>query len=109
MTTSSLDAAAHLRALIACRSVTPEDGGAQAYLADALAGAGFTVERMTFSAPGTPDVDNLFATIGSGAPHLVFAGHTDVVPPGDEARWSHPPFARRDRRRRRSTAAARST
>ena len=62
-------------------------------MADVLAGAGFAVERLTFSAPGTPDVDNLFATIGSGAPHLVFAGHTDVVPPGDEARWSHPPFA----------------
>ena len=58
-----------------------------------MAAAGFAVERLTFSAPGTPDVDNLFATIGSGAPHLVFAGHTDVVPPGDEARWSHPPFA----------------
>ena len=92
MTTSKLDAAAHLRALIACRSVTPEDGGAQAYLAEALTGAGFTVERMTFSAPGTADVVNLFASIGSGAPHLAFAGHTDVVPPGDAARWTHPPF-----------------
>jgi succinyl-diaminopimelate desuccinylase len=49
--------------------------------------------RKTFSEPGTPDVDNLFATIGSGAPHLVFGGHTDVVPPGDEAGWRHPPFS----------------
>jgi succinyl-diaminopimelate desuccinylase len=87
------DPAAFARALIACRSVTPVEGGAQAYLADVLAGAGFSVARKTFSAAGTPDVDNLFASIGSGQPHLVFAGHTDVVPPGDEAGWSHPPFA----------------
>jgi succinyl-diaminopimelate desuccinylase len=87
------DAATHLKALIACRSVTPADAGAQAYLAGVLAGAGFAVEPLSFSAPGTPDVANLFATIGSGAPHLVFAGHTDVVPPGDEKRWTHPPFA----------------
>src|SRR5665213_2326400 len=87
------DAAAHLRALIACRSVTPADDGAQDYLAGVLGEAGFRIERLTFSAPGTPDVHNLFATVGSGAPHLVFAGHTDVVPPGDETRWRHPPFA----------------
>ena len=87
------DAASHLKALIACRSVTPDDGGAQAYLAETLAAAGFTVERLTFSAPDTPEVANLFATIGTGAPHLAFNGHSDVVPPGDEARWSHPPFA----------------
>jgi succinyl-diaminopimelate desuccinylase len=87
------DATAHLKALIARRSITPKDDGAQTYLADTLKAAGFTVERMTFSAPDTPDVENLFATIGSGAPHLVFAGHTDVVPPGNEAGWTHPPFA----------------
>jgi succinyl-diaminopimelate desuccinylase len=57
-----------------------------------LDGAGFHVERLTFGEPGTADVANLYATIGSGSPHLVFAGHTDVVPPGDESRWSHPPF-----------------
>jgi succinyl-diaminopimelate desuccinylase len=87
------DAASILKALIACRSVTPADAGAQAYLAEVLTLAGFTVTRLTFRTPGTSDVENLFATIGTGAPHLVFAGHTDVVPPGDEARWSHPPFA----------------
>ncbi len=91
--TKTFDPAAFLKALIACRSVTPADGGAQGWMADVLAQAGFAVERLKFSAPGTPDIDNLFATIGSGAPHLVFAGHTDVVPPGDEGRWSHPPFA----------------
>ena len=91
--TETFDPAALLKALIACRSVTPAEGGAQGWMAEVLSAAGFTVERLTFSEPGTPDVDNLFASIGSGAPHLVFAGHTDVVPPGDESRWSHPPFA----------------
>jgi len=87
------NAADHLRSLIACRSVTPADDGAQDYLANVLSSAGFKVERLTFSEPGLPDIANLFATIGSGGPHLVFGGHTDVVPPGDEARWTHPPFS----------------
>ena len=91
--TKTSDPVAFLKALIACRSVTPAEGGAQGWLAGELKQAGFTVERLKFSEPGTPDVDNLFATIGSGAPHLVFAGHSDVVPAGEEARWSHPPFA----------------
>src|SRR5262249_11739277 len=56
-------------------------------------GAGFSVHRVTFSEPGADDVENLYARIGTDGPHLVFAGHTDVVPPGDEARWRHPPFA----------------
>ena len=90
--TQSFDPAALLKALIAFRSVTPAEGGAQGWMAEVMSGAGFAVERLKFSAPGTPDVDNLFATIGSGAPHLVFAGHSDVVPAGDEARWTHPPF-----------------
>jgi succinyl-diaminopimelate desuccinylase len=81
------------RGLIRCRSVTPMEGGALALLADILKAAGFEVYRVKFSEPGTPDVDNLFAKIGSASPHLAFAGHTDVVPPGDESRWTHPPFA----------------
>jgi succinyl-diaminopimelate desuccinylase len=93
--TQSATAADHLKALIACRSVTPEDGGAQRYLAEALSAAGFTVERLKFSSAGTADVDNLFATFGTGAPHLVFVGHSDVVPPGDEKKWKLPPFAGR--------------
>jgi succinyl-diaminopimelate desuccinylase len=93
MTFRPAQPAAFLEALIRCPSVTPVEGGALAYLADVLGRAGFRVERPTFSEPGTPDVENLFATIGSGSPHFVFAGHTDVVPPGDESRWRHPPFA----------------
>jgi succinyl-diaminopimelate desuccinylase len=87
------DAAAIARDLIRCRSVTPAEGGALAMLESLLGGAGFAVSRMSFTEAGTAPVENLFAKLGDGAPHLVFAGHTDVVPPGDEARWSHPPFA----------------
>ncbi len=81
------------RDLIRCPSVTPEDGGALAYLHDVLAKAGFAVHRMTFTAPGTAPIENLYARIGTEKPNLVFAGHTDVVPPGDEAAWRHAPFA----------------
>jgi succinyl-diaminopimelate desuccinylase len=87
------DAAAIARDLIRCRSVTPAEGGALAMLESLLGGAGFAVSRMSFSDAGTAPVENLFAKLGDGAPHLGFAGHTDVVPPGDETRWSHPPFA----------------
>ena len=89
-TPSALDVA---QALIRCPSVTPAEGGALAALADLLAPAGFAVHRPRFSAPGLPDVENLYARIGTEAPHLVFAGHTDVVPPGDIDAWRFPPFS----------------
>src|SRR5436190_16027495 len=81
------------RDLLRCPSVTPAEGGALAYLEAVLKGAGFTVYRMTFSEPGAADVENLYARIGTAAPHLMFAGHTDVVPPGEPKSWSHAPFA----------------
>jgi succinyl-diaminopimelate desuccinylase len=87
------DPVALTRDLIRCRSVTPAEGGALQFLEKTLKAAGFTVHRMTFSEPGTDDVENLYARTGTGAPHLMFAGHTDVVPPGDEKAWSHGPFA----------------
>jgi len=87
------DPVAIARDLVRCRSVTPEEGGALAYLQEVLAKAGFAVHRATFAEPGTAPVENLYARIGSEQPNLVFAGHTDVVPPGDEAAWRHPPFA----------------
>ncbi|MTW17547.1 succinyl-diaminopimelate desuccinylase [Rhodoplanes serenus] len=87
------DPAALARDLLRCPSVTPAEGGALDLVARVLGAAGFTVERVTFSEPGFADVENLFARIGEGGPHLVFAGHTDVVPAGDAARWTHPPFA----------------
>jgi succinyl-diaminopimelate desuccinylase len=80
------------QALIRCRSVTPAEGGALDYLGELLGRAGFEIHRQKFSSPGFPEIDNLFAKIGKGKPHLVFAGHTDVVPPGREASWSEPPF-----------------
>ena len=93
MTQPLIDPVACLKALVACPSVTPAEGGALRLLADILGAAGFRTERLVFSDSSTPDVENLFATIGARPPHLVFAGHTDVVPPGDAKRWSHPPFA----------------
>jgi succinyl-diaminopimelate desuccinylase len=90
---SATDPVPILEALIRCPSITPEEGGALTYLTGLLASHGFHCERLTFQAEGTPDVDNLFARIGTGAPHLCFAGHTDVVPPGRLEDWMHPPFA----------------
>ena len=46
------------------------------------------MHRVTFGEPGTSDIDNLYARIGTEAPHITFAGHTDVVPPGDETAWT---------------------
>ena len=87
------DPVAIARDLIRCRSVTPDEGGALAYLQGLLARAGFEVHRAIFAEPGTAPVDNLYARIGTSRPNLMFAGHTDVVPPGNESAWSHPPFA----------------
>jgi succinyl-diaminopimelate desuccinylase len=90
---SATEAVTIAQSLIRCRSVTPEEGGALAYLEGLLKGAGFDVHRVTFAEPNTPPVENLYARIGKGGPHLAFAGHTDVVPPGDETHWRHRPFA----------------
>ena len=87
------DPVAIARDLVRCRSVTPEDGGALGVLQNLLAQAGFAVHRTVFAEPGTAPIDNLYARIGASQPNLVFAGHTDVVPPGSETAWSHPPFA----------------
>jgi succinyl-diaminopimelate desuccinylase len=89
----SADPVAIARDLLRCRSVTPEDGGALDVLQRVLSGAGFTVQRAVFTEAGTAPIDNLYARIGTAKPNLVFAGHTDVVPPGSETAWSHPPFA----------------
>ena len=87
------DPLAIARDLLRCRSVTPAEGCALKFLEGTLKTAGFTVHRLIFREPGADDVENLYARIGSAAPYLVFAGHTDVVPPGDEKAWAHPPFA----------------
>jgi succinyl-diaminopimelate desuccinylase len=82
-----------LKSLIACRSVTPGDGGALGVVENFLTAAGFACTRLPFDGDGSYRVDNLFATRGRGGRHLLFCGHTDVVPPGDESDWLHGPFS----------------
>jgi succinyl-diaminopimelate desuccinylase len=89
----SADPLSIARDLLRCPSVTPAEGGALKYLGRVLKDAGFSVHHLAFSEPGEDMVENLYARIGTEAPNLVFAGHTDVVPPGDEKAWTHPPFA----------------
>lgn len=78
--------------LIQCQSVTPKDDGAQDILASLLKDAGFECYHLPFG-EGDERIENLFARIGTGSPHICFAGHTDVVPTGDEKKWTHPPFS----------------
>ncbi len=77
-----------LQQLIQRPSVTPNDHGCQQLIADRLKSCGFTIETMRFN-----DVDNLWARRGTQGPLFVFAGHTDVVPTGEESEWTHPPFS----------------
>src|SRR5439155_26324011 len=93
MSTASADPAALARDLLRCPSVTPAEAGALGVIEGALKAAGFTLHRVTFAEPGTAPVENLYARIGSASPHFAFAGHVDVVPPGEQAKWTHPPFA----------------
>jgi succinyl-diaminopimelate desuccinylase len=87
------DALSIARDLVRCQSVTPADAGALGVIETLLKATGFEVHRVTFSEPGAADIDNLYARIGTSGPHIAFAGHTDVVPPGDEAAWTHDAFA----------------
>ena len=81
------------RDLIRCPSVTPDDAGALGLIERVLGQAGFETHRVSFSQEGYPDTPNLYARIGTGSPCLLFAGHTDVVPPGDAAAWRFDPFS----------------
>jgi succinyl-diaminopimelate desuccinylase len=87
------DPVALTQALVRCPSITPEDAGALDVVEGALARLGFRCQRLTFEAPGTAPVANLYARRGSAGPHIAFAGHTDVVPPGDPSAWHAAPFA----------------
>jgi succinyl-diaminopimelate desuccinylase len=87
------DPVSMLQQLVRCASVTPLEAGALTTVQTWLEAAGFTATRLIFKDNNTPDIDNLFARIGNSGPHLCFAGHTDVVPQGDESIWSQPPFA----------------
>lgn len=81
-----------LQSLIRCQSVTPCEGGALDELQRCCVELGFEVQRPIFKDHDTPDVENLYARKGSNGPHLMFSGHTDVVPAGDEKNWHYPPF-----------------
>ena len=78
--------------LIQCPSVTPREGGALDLLEAELTAMGCACTRLPFG-EAEERVDNLFARWGTGGPHFAFAGHTDVVPPGDTAAWTHDPFS----------------
>ncbi|MFG1401916.1 succinyl-diaminopimelate desuccinylase [Xanthobacter sediminis] len=86
------DPVALAAALIRSPSVTPQAQATLDLVADLLAGAGYRVEKLTFASGGVP-IANLYARIGEDGPNLCFAGHVDVVPVGDAARWSHGPFS----------------
>jgi succinyl-diaminopimelate desuccinylase len=79
--------------LIRRPSVTPRDEGAIEILVGVLENLGFTCHRLVFSEEGTADIVNLYARLGAGGRNFCFAGHTDVVPPGNAASWTIDPFA----------------
>jgi succinyl-diaminopimelate desuccinylase len=79
--------------LIRCPSITPEDAGALGVLEQALKPLGFALHRLRFEDPNSPPVVNLYARLGTEAPNFCFAGHTDVVPPGERGLWKRDPFA----------------
>ena len=85
-----------LKDLVSCPSVTPQEAGALAVLERALGEIGFATTRLRFEGDGSYPVDNLFAIRGTGGRRLLFAGHTDVVPPGDLAQWTTDPFVPRE-------------
>jgi len=90
---TSLDPVDLARRLIRCPSVTPDQAGALDLLQGLLEGLGFACHRLPFAEPGTAEVDNLYARLGTAQPNFCYAGHVDVVPVGDPADWSADPFA----------------
>lgn len=89
---SPLDPVELTRDLIRRPSVTPKDEGALGVIEAAVKPLGFACHRLPFSEVGTPDVDNLYARVGTRGPHFCFAGHSDVVPVGDRQGWTVDPF-----------------
>ena len=92
MSESIIDPVEFTQSLISCPSVTPKDAGVMKTLQDQLEKIGFNCTRMSFDEVETDTVDNLFATYGTGSPHLCFGGHTDVVPVGNLDSWTNDPF-----------------
>ena len=89
---TALDPVELAQRLIRCPSVTPVEGGALDLLEEVIGGLGFSCHRLTFSEPGTADVENLYARRGTAGPNFCYAGHTDVVPVGDPKAWRVDPF-----------------
>jgi succinyl-diaminopimelate desuccinylase len=89
----TLDPVALTQALVRCPTVTPDAGSALDLLERTLVPLGFRCEWPRFEGNGSYPVENLLAKLGEGAPHLAFAGHVDVVPPGDRAAWALDPFS----------------
>ena len=88
-----MDAVSFTQELIRFPSITPKDEGVMGVLCGHLESIGFTCHRMTFAdAPGEP-TENLYARLGAESPNVCFAGHVDVVPPGDPSAWSVDPFS----------------
>ncbi|MBA2651627.1 MAG: succinyl-diaminopimelate desuccinylase [Tatlockia sp.] len=76
-----------LSKLISFESISPHDAGCQDFMIDFFVNQGFSCERLD-----SPPVSNFFARLGSDAPLVIFAGHTDVVPLGEASKWNSPPF-----------------
>lgn len=87
-----IDAVKLTQDLIRCKSVTPEDDGAQDVLINVLKEMGFEIYDLPFDGNDSYPVKNFFARLGTNSPHICYAGHTDVVPAGDETLWTHSPF-----------------
>tara|TARA_A100001011_G_scaffold343020_1_gene376994 strand:- start:54 stop:1226 length:1173 start_codon:yes stop_codon:yes gene_type:complete len=81
------------QSLVQCASITPEDNGALKIVEDHLKTIGFDCYPLKFSGNNSYEVKNLFATIGNKGKHFAYAGHTDVVPIGNESSWKYPPFS----------------
>ena len=81
------------QSLVKCASVTPKDEGALTVVENHLSAIGCDCHPLTFSGNNSYEVKNLFATIGNEGKHFAYAGHTDVVPVGNESSWKYPPFS----------------
>lgn len=84
----NLSSATLLQKLLQCQSITPQDAGCMEIIEEILTPLGFHCQRIKFN-----DVDNFYAKIGTGIPHICFLGHTDVVPTPNLSLWKYPPFS----------------
>ena len=78
--------------LIRFPSITPIDAGAINYLSKKLKQLGFSCKILEFKDKKNPTIKNLYARLGNKQPNLCYAGHTDVVPPGNIKDWTNNPF-----------------